>query len=280
MLVKLLYDLLEPYAMKVARTVLRGEGISNNPNLPDIGRGGNLIDFGVLYHGCSVHELLQKLGSPSSFQQHKPRRSEDPRMQDRIAAGEDKNRIKILSDSPIHAPALIHYLSSRAIPLELAQEHCRQVIFEVHGKRITALGFPNRSGGYELRNTNFKGSSSPKDISLIDNHTEEIAVFEGFFNFLSFKTINQHKQGPLTNCLILNSLAFFEKSRPMMEQYKQIHLVLDNDTAGKKHTSQALQWTPQYLDRSDFYSQHKDLNDWLKDQIVQPRQQLRQGRHL
>ncbi|WP_251029754.1 MULTISPECIES: hypothetical protein [unclassified Pedobacter] len=32
---ELLYDLLEPYAVKVARTVLRGEGISNNPDLPD-----------------------------------------------------------------------------------------------------------------------------------------------------------------------------------------------------------------------------------------------------
>jgi hypothetical protein len=32
---ELLYDLLEPYAGKLARTVLRGEGISNNPDLPD-----------------------------------------------------------------------------------------------------------------------------------------------------------------------------------------------------------------------------------------------------
>ena len=32
---ELLYDLLEPYAVKVARTVLRGEGISDNPDLPD-----------------------------------------------------------------------------------------------------------------------------------------------------------------------------------------------------------------------------------------------------
>gem|GEM_PF-2466869 len=36
---ELLYDLLEPYAVKVARTVLRGEGISNNPDLPDKSKG-------------------------------------------------------------------------------------------------------------------------------------------------------------------------------------------------------------------------------------------------
>ena len=35
---ELLYDLLEPYAVKVARTVLRGEGISDNPDLPDNSR--------------------------------------------------------------------------------------------------------------------------------------------------------------------------------------------------------------------------------------------------
>jgi len=74
MLVKLLYDLLEPYAMKVARTVLRGEGISNNPNLPDMGNGGDLVDFGTQYHKCTVRELLDRLseyrpGNTLSFQQ-------------------------------------------------------------------------------------------------------------------------------------------------------------------------------------------------------------------
>ena len=32
------------------------------------GKGGNIIDFGILYHNCNVKELLIKLSEPFSFQ--------------------------------------------------------------------------------------------------------------------------------------------------------------------------------------------------------------------
>ena len=34
-----------------------------------LGKGGNLIDFGILYYGCTVRELLQKLDTDFSLQQ-------------------------------------------------------------------------------------------------------------------------------------------------------------------------------------------------------------------
>jgi hypothetical protein len=174
------------------------------------------------------------------------------------------SRILILDARPLSAQSLIDYLEERRIPLDIAAKSCHEVDFSLYGKRQTAIGFPNRSGGYELRSEKFKGSSSPKDISLFDNGTDDIIVFEGFFNFLSFQTINQHKQPPLTNCVVLNSLAFLERSRPLMEQYSRIHLALDRDSAGRTFTRKALQWNPdQYVDRSDSYQGHKDLNDWL-----------------
>jgi DNA primase len=242
-----------------------------------IGKGGNLVDFGISYHRCSVSEFLQNLSGNSSFHQHQFPLSESSQQKE---PADDKSRIKILSETSIESAELLHYLDSRKIPFELADKFCRQVDFELYGKKITALGFPNRSGGFELRSATFKGSSSPKDISFIDNRTEQIAVFEGFFSFLSFATINQNLHAPLTNCLVLNSLAFFEKSRSLMEKYEQVHLVLDNDVAGKKYTAKALQWSDRYIDRSDFYGHHKDLNDWLKENSQQPRQQRRQGRNL
>jgi hypothetical protein len=94
--------------------------------------------------------------------------------------------------------------------------------------------------GMSYASENFKGSSSPKDVTFIDNRTDDVAVFEGFFSFLSFCTVNKNLTAPLSNCLVLNSLSFFEKSRPIMEQYKQVHLILDRDTAGINCTKQAL----------------------------------------
>ena len=160
----------------------------------------------------------------------------------------------ILDTRPLVDRVLIEYLQKRGIPLDIAQRSCREVDFRLYGKQQTVIGFPNRSGGYELRNEHFKGSSAPKDISFIDNRTEQIAVFEGFFNYLSFQVINKNQQAPMTNCLVLNSLSFLEKSRPLMEQYSLVHLILDRDAAGRASTQKALQWNrDKYIDRSDFY---------------------------
>ena len=223
------------------------------------GKGGNLVDFGLRFFSCSVAELLEKLsGHPGQhFSFHPP-----------STAGEKKvpggGKILILDERRLAAQPLLDYLKKRAIPLEIAQAFCREIDFRLYGKTHTAIGFKNDAGGYELRNENFKGSCAPKDISFIDNRTEQIVVMEGTFDFLSFQTINKNKQAPLTNCLVLNSLSFFEKCRPLMEKYQHIYLLLDNDKAGKRYTQQALQWDKtKYIDRSPFYENRKDLNDWL-----------------
>jgi hypothetical protein len=235
------------------------------------GKGGDLVDFGTHYYNCSVSELLRRLseyqpGQTLSFQQ--PSLSSISSSAQVPIAGEKKdspdNKIVILNARPLVDQTLLDYLEKRCIPEGIAQSSCREVDFLLYGKKHTVIGFPNTAGGYELRSEHFKGSSAPKDISFIDNRTEQIAVFEGFFNYLSFQTINQNQQAPLTNCLVLNSLSFFEKSRPLMEKYKTVHLILDRDTAGMNHTKQALQWDrDKYIDRSDFYQGRKDLNEWL-----------------
>ena len=252
------------------------------------GKGGDLVDFGTQYHKCSVSDLLGRLsqyrtGQSLSFQQPSLSSTSSPAQVP--FAGEKKespdSRIVILNDRSLQDRVLLDYVEKRGIPQEIAQRSCREVDFLLYGKQHTVIGFPNRAGGYELRSEHFKGSSAPKDISFIDNRTEQIAVFEGFFNYLSFQAINKNQQAPLTNCLVLNSLSFLEKSRPLMEKYKQVHLILDRDTAGRNNTAQALQWDrDKYIDRSDFYQGRKDLNEWLIHRDHSLRQTQRIGRRL
>lgn len=247
------------------------------------GQGGDLIDFGTRYHHCTIQEFLERLSEfrfrPSfSFQQPSP--------SGLVGAGEKEEsphgKIMILDVRPLESEPLTKYIESRKILVDIAARSCKEVDFSLYGKHQTAVGFPNRSGGYELRSEHFKGSISPKDITFLDNGTGDIAVFEGFFNFLSFQTINRDKEAPLTNCLVLNSLAFLEKSRPLMEQYTCVHLLLDRDTAGINFTRKALEWDPdKYIDRSEYYRGHKDLNDWLiRQPPPYPRQTRRLGRSL
>ena len=250
-----------------------------------IGKGGNFIDFGILYHHCTIPELMDRLSECQvnpSFSFHQP-----PHSRLEMTGEKEKSssaKIVILDARPLSAQHLIDYLESRKIPLDIATRSCKEVDFALYGKRQTAIGFGNRSGGYELQSEHFKGSSSPKDITFFDNRTAEIAVFEGFFNYLSFQTINRNGQAPLTNCLVLNSLAFLEKSRHLMEQYSRIHLILDRDPAGRNFTAKALEWDrDRYIDRSDFYQGRKDLNEWLIHQLPQApgqNQGRRQGRSI
>ena len=249
------------------------------------GQGGDLIDFGTLYHQCTIPELLSQLsqyqlGPSFSFQPLLASGSGDAGEKE----GSPESKIVVLDTRHLAARPLVDYLHKRNIPLDIATKSCREVDFTLYGKQQTAVGFPNRSGGYELRNEQFKGSSSPKDISFFDNRTREIAVFEGFFDYLSFQTVNQNLQAPLTNCLVLNSIAFLEKALPLMEQYSHIHLMLDRDSAGRSITRKALAWNPdRYIDQSDFYQGRKDLNEWLIHEFHQQpglRQGLRKGRSI
>ena len=240
------------------------------------GNGGDLIDFGVRYFKCPINELLEKLVGvsrlgfsfhPLSFAVEKKETSD--------------SKILISDKRPLASKPLLDYLKKRGIPVEIAEQYCTEIDFILYGKKQTAIGFKNNAGGYELRNENFKGGSSPKDVTFLDYNQPKLSVFEGFFSYLSFQTINQNNYHPLTNFLVLNSLSFFQKSREKMEEHEQIHLYLDRDSAGKNCTEQALMWDKtKYVDCSKRYEKRKDLNDWLINHEDQKKQSLRSGRHL
>ncbi len=241
------------------------------------GKGGDLIDFGTRYFKCSINELLEKLSHAKLAQNF----SFPPPSQ----AGEKKEigmgKILIVDARPLAAAPLLEYLQKRFIPVEIAEKFCREVDFLLYEKKYTAIGFQNNSGGFELRNEFFKGSSSPKDITFFDHGQQKsLTVFEGFFNYLSFQSMRQN-HFVLTNFLVLNSASFFEKSRDKMEGHEQINLYLDTDPTGKKLTQLALQWDKtRYTDRSEIYQKHKDLNEWLVHKRQQQKQSLGIRRHF
>lgn len=238
------------------------------------GMGGDLIDFGTTYFKCTVSELLHKLSQQPhpSFSFHQPLPLSDPQNSPQTFAGEKKqnadSKIVIVDTRPLADQTLLAYLDERNILLAAAQSHCKEVDFLLYGRGQTVIGFRNNAGGYELRSADFKGSSSPKDITFISRDANELNVFEGFFNFLSFQSLHFKQRGQLTNFLVLNSLAFFEKSRPLMERHSQVNLYLDRDKAGMGAMTQAMKWNKDlYRDRSDLYTGFKDFNEWLVNRL-------------
>lgn len=254
-----------------------------------IGKGGTLIDFGKYYYHCTVKELLAKLETEKtsllfSFHPH-----ENSIACEKKNFSNDPGKIIIVSSQEIRDPTLRQYLHDRKIPLAIANQYCHEVTFKLYSKKHIAIGFQNNAGGFELRNQYFKGCSTPKEPKLIQRNGEkELSVFEGFFNFLSFQTIQQAKEKNLiellklhTASLVLNSISFFEKSRNLMEPYSKIHLFLDRDRMGIKYTQDALKWSDKYKDQSHNYRQFKDLNECLiKSEIIELKQSHRKGLHL
>jgi hypothetical protein len=236
------------------------------------GKGGNIIDFGVLYHGCNVSEFLKKIGGPGqSIPPHQGAKKEDSPSEDQ------KDKINILTVKPIVSLPLIKYFRGRRIPDGIAAHYLKEVTYELNGKQYYALGFRNDAGGYELRNEYIKASSSPKDSTLIDNGATDLAVFEGFFNFLSYRAMYDKQEAPARNFLILNSTAFFEKNLPCMREHGQVHLYLDNDKTGQKCTQQAFALDNQkFRDERGLYQKYGDLNDWLVHMGQSQRQRLQQ----
>ncbi|MEO7801738.1 MAG: toprim domain-containing protein [Ginsengibacter sp.] len=222
-----------------------------------LGKGGNIIDFGILFNGCTIGEFLHQLSGNLSFQEPQVKHPGEQ------AESNTESKIKIISEKPISSFALLRYLHQRRLPIDLVEGCCKEITYELNSKEYFAIGFKNNAGGYELRNPYFKASSAPKDITTFNNGASEASVFEGFTDFLSFMTIHKDQPQIPTDFVILNSVSLFEKARPFMEKHESIRLYLDRDTTGQNYSRYALSLSLKYKDESGLYRNHKDLNDWL-----------------
>ena len=222
-----------------------------------IGKGGNIIDLAAeLYQSNDLRYLMDciarcvSVSPPQTVASSSPQRHSAPSFTD----------IEVL---PLRHHALVAYLQERGIPAQIAVKHCKQIHYSCRGKRYYAVGFANESGGYETRNKYFKGCIAPKDISLRrirDGPTNDVAVFEGFIDYLSAITLGII-QG--TDAIILNSVSNVGKAIPYLRDYSTIHCYLDNDDAGKSTFAAISAELDNVIDCSTFYSQFNDLNEFL-----------------
>lgn len=226
------------------------------------GEGGTILDLGAKLHGCTLFEFLEKLSQgnrPTSIIPKAPLDYPKP-----------VPRLQVLSDRELVNPDLLYYLRSRGIDSELAQRYCREVEFRIDVKHFSAIGFPNIRGAYELRNRWFKGSSSPKDISLIQRGSSSICVLEGFMDFLSLQKIDHREVNDLVrdaNFLILNSLRLLNRTLPVLASHKVVTLFLDNDRAAEEAKKSLLEKGIHFHDASIHYKEHKDVNDFLVESM-------------
>ena len=159
------------------------------------GEGGTLRTLVMRLERCDSREAVRRLQNGEKRDAGSV--SLSPGVGERPAAGgplpvlrpATLPAFRILSDAPLRHPALVGYLASRGIVPSVAAAFCREVRYEINGRAFFAIGFRNDAGGWELRSARFKGGSSPKHITTIDNRSDTVIAFEGFMDFLAYLSL-------------------------------------------------------------------------------------------
>lgn len=220
----------------------------------DFGTGKNFDVISIVQQikKCSVSEALKYLSSLDFS-------IEDENQNKEIMP---ENHYKILKICEIKHPALIQYLKFRKVH---EQKHLvKEIHYELNGKKYFGIGFENNSSGFEIRNAYSKICLGKKDITLIqkeNNITNEIAVFEGFFDYLTYRNLEKAANSDC-DFLILNSTAMLFKADETLKKYDKISLFLDNDKNGFAVKEKILKKYKNVEDCSLIYRDFKDLNEW------------------
>ena len=170
------------------------------------------------------------------------------------------NNYTIIEVKDIQHQALLEYLKSRKVENQL--EFLKEIHYRMNDKNYFGIGFKNDSGGYEIRNKYSKICLGKKDISTVKNGSENLKIFEGFFDFLSFKNIEKSLSDEKSDYIILNSVSMISKIKNFLENYKNIELYFDNDEAGNRAVETLKKEVENVEDGRILYKNFKDLNDW------------------
>jgi len=221
------------------------------------GESGDIIDLVMELSNVPFREALRILSDGDSIDIpyfEKPTRP-------------PKQGIEILSVNTISDKNIIEYLSSREIPMDLARIYCSQIEWRFpSGKRpgmiYTGVGFGNDSGGWELRNSFFKVSNSPKNVTTIPGEKNKNMIFEGFIDFLS-ALVWFKKEKFTPSVIVLNSLGYITTLIPFLKEVETNYLFIDNGKAANEKIVALREAEVPMEDCRYFLDGYEDFNDML-----------------
>jgi DNA primase len=215
------------------------------------GEKGSVIDLVMLLEKCTFPEAAKKLHDkdPLSFSfSRKERTSNEP--------------MKVTAIKELENSNLIAYANSRAISTRTAKLYLKEVHYTNKGRSYYAIGFKNDADGYELRSGNGFKAKTANGITTIEKGTKAIALFEGFFDFLS--ALEYYKlETPNATTIILNTTVNLNIAIPLLLG-KKVNCFLDNDNAGIKALQKLTENKILVCNQSaNVYPKHKYFNDFL-----------------
>lgn len=240
---------------------------ANTKLFHDIGTGDrmNLINFIMKLEGCTFDKAMQIVSDNAAAAT--PTTATVPTEEQAATAAKFEYR-------PLQNANLINYAQRRGISEKTAKKYLSECW--KNGKYYY-LAFRNDNGGYALRNdtkSNFAKINDGKGgVTTINNQSDRVVIFEGFFDFLSwveYMTANG-KQAQHFNTIVLNSCTNVAYILHTLETYAHIYLLLDNDKKGNDTAAKILNRYPdtaQNLTPRMLADGIKDFNDYWKTLIT------------
>lgn len=187
--------------------------------------------------------------------------------------------LKVVSSAFISDDTLLRYASGRGISEDILRLYCREVaVRKGRSNSVQSyIGFPNNGDGFVLRSaesgpcgkrcTNSAPTYlSPDGILIAEPADCTVAIFEGFFDFLSFIERRRSTHGIIPDCdiCVLNSVTNMKRSLDFILGHESIDLFLDNDKAGRDTSEAIIKAAPgiDVMDHSGEYVGYGDLNEF------------------
>lgn len=228
-----------------------------------LAKGGNIIDFALSYWSAlsfreSIAKLLDVYGNPDSLPlKTRPAQIEIPLKHPSYLIRE----IRELGGNP----AISNYLAQRGISAA-AEGFIKEVYYSIKKqngdrKEMFAAGWQNDLGGWEVRNSLFKGCLGKKSMTFISADPHKLTVFEGMMDFLSWRIEYPENSA---SALILNSVSFLKPAIQKASEYPKVDIFFDHDPSGRKSTEEFLKSVACSKDCSEIYKGYNDYNEKIQ----------------
>lgn len=230
-----------------------------------LGEGGNIIDLAIKIGSLDIQNALKDISGVynSSFSFQQPVNI-DTSMEQEI----NPVNIKILKEQTLQNKALVQYAENRGIKEEVAKKFCVEIYYQIlsTGKNYFSLGIKTDTGGIAMRNKYFKTAVAPCGITTISSNSNQLKVFEGIFDFLSYKVLYPDE---VADFIVLNSIIYINQAEEKFKNYQFVNLFLDNDNAGLlKQNLLCEKYKSLINNQSHLYKEFKDLNEFLMKKKV------------
>lgn len=216
------------------------------------GTGGDVADLYRLLHDCSIGDALRAVRDGESS----------------IAPTSHKVP-QTVRECPIKVTAHREIRPTDATAKYLTEqrgltywEHLYHVNYTNAGKPFFGIGWRAVDEGWHIRSLGKAKFCTSQQISFVERGSDNCIIFEGVLDYLSLCQMFPAYRS--YDAVILNSVTNVNKAIGVAQEYKEVHLLLDNDLAGDTSTSNLMGALPQAKDDRSFFAPYNDINEFLQ----------------